>query len=92
MTARTERPSPVLLAVLAVVLVFAAVHFGRQLLGGESPSVAEPLSPSVTAPAESVAEAAEEWIIPDQPRNPFAPTLGSMNRVTVDASDLPELP
>jgi hypothetical protein len=92
MTTRTDRPSPVLLAILAVVLVFAAIHFGRQLLGGESSSVAEPLGVLETAPAETVTEAPPEWITPDQPRNPFAPTLGATDRLTVEASDLPEMP
>ncbi|MFN3220224.1 MAG: hypothetical protein ACE367_27335 [Acidimicrobiales bacterium] len=92
MTTRTERPSPILLAVLAIVLVFAAFHFGRQLLAGESPLVAEPVDVVGTAPAGPVADPPPEWITPDQPRNPFAPTLGATNRRTVDASGPPELP
>lgn len=73
MTTRTERPSPILLAVLAIVLVFAAFHFGRQLLAGETPSGAEPFDVVDTAPPATPADPPPEWITPDRPRNPFVP-------------------
>lgn len=75
MTTRTERPSPVLLAILAIVLVFAAFHFGRQLLADESPSIAEPFDVVDIAPLEPAAEPPLQWITPDQPRNPFVPAI-----------------
>lgn len=92
MTTRTERPSPVLLALLVVVIVFAAVHFGRQLVGGESSSVAEPVDDIGSGVVELSAETPPEWVTPDQPRNPFVPAGGASARIVIDASELPDEP
>lgn len=71
-----ERPSKKLLIVLGLSVLLAGGVYGRTLLGGGAgeepvpdmvPGAVDPTAESAVATADPGA-----WVLPDQPRNPFA--------------------